>query len=143
MNKALIALILIISVGHLNTAERRDVEVESNYVGKDFETLKPTVFHKNLPHEFDVSEYISQRTFTLLAFEANNKLTGVRNNCHRFINSDLMVQPIRVGYVSVGTKFTVVGELLKFKKYPNRKKIHYMLLLGEDNEITEIRTLPF
>lgn len=136
---------IIFAIGCVYAAERRDVEIESGYVGKEVSTHKPTVFIKNLPHEDNVPVYISRNTATLFASEATKRLDRVPNTCGNCLSPELMVQPIRVEYVPTGTKFTVIGEFLRFKSwFPfSDSKIHFLLLLGEDGEISEFFRFPF
>lgn len=133
-------LFVIFTIDYAYATERINASDKSEFVGKEVSTHTPTVFIKNLPHEINVPEKISRYGNTLFSSEATKFIGIFPNNCSNCLSAELMIQPIRVEYVPAGTKFTIIGDNLRVKKrFPfSDSKIHFLLLLGEDGEVSEL-----
>jgi hypothetical protein len=143
--RAIFLTCFFLLTGCSGDAERREVDVESGYVGQEHSLKIPAVFIENLPHSKDVSTYIAMNTATLLAKEATLRIEHIINSCTNCLDPDRLVRPLRVVNIAVGEKFRVIGEYLYYRnRFPlANSQIHFLLLEGRDGKLTEISKLAF
>jgi hypothetical protein len=126
-------------------SERREVKVKSLYLGKEYSSLEPLVYIKNLPHDEEVSWYIAVNGPSLMAKEASRSIADFRYGCMNCLDKKRLVTPIRVEYIPVGTKLKVIDEYLDFyERFPlTDSEIRMLLLKDSEGNISEMPEYAF
>lgn len=125
--------------------ERRKVEKESGYVGKEFLSIEALVFKKNIPHLENISDPIATPSW-LMAKEAVGRISEFGMKINFLVNPRNMKYPRRVEYIRPGTKFKVVGEFLLYTHNGMLKvdsKDHILLLQDPEGNVAEIPDWQF
>ena len=127
--------------------ERREVENSSELLGKTFATTLPLAYKINLPRYSDVSKYIMLNSETIFADEVDRKITGITSDCANCIGESRLTTPIRIKYIPIGTKFTVVDEYMYYSDYGSwingPTNIHTLILKDEFGNLSEMSELGF
>ena len=111
-------LIVIFLIGcDSSMPERRAVSKSSEFLGKTFASKIPLAYKMNLPRYDRVSRFIRLNSDTIFAEEVDRKITEITNSCVNCMGEDRLTTPIRIEYIPIGTKFTVVGEYVYHSDY--------------------------
>jgi hypothetical protein len=144
MNKTIPFLILFLVISCDSVRERREAVTHSTYLKKEFTSLVPMVYLKNLPHVEDVSEYVAKNSPTLIAKEAEYKIEELGNHCTGCLSPDRLVTPIRLVFIPIGKRFEIIDEYLSFRHTPlGPSKIPMLILRDENDNISEISEISF
>lgn len=143
--KILPLLLIIVLTACSEHLERQDVKTPSKYMNKTVTTKVPLAYKLNLPRYNEVSTYIRRNSTTLFANEVDRVLTEIISDCVNCMGKKRLTTPIRLEYIPIGTKLTVVGEYIYFSDYGawiNGPTIIHMLIvqdeLGNKSEISEL-----
>ena len=141
----IIIIVAFIFYGCSGKPQREEIKEKSGYVGKTYKLKIPVVSIENLPHVENVSKEIAANTNVLMAKEASKSMQYILNRCLNCIDSERLVQPLRVRNITVGEKFRVIGEYLYFvNRFPlGNAEIPFLLIEDKNGEITEISKSSF
>ncbi len=146
MNMLLPLLIITFSTScESSMAKRRDVESSSEFMGKTFVTKIPLAYKMNLPRYKEVSSYIRNNSSTIFADEVDRRITRVISRCAGCMSKNRLTTPIRLSYIPIGTKLTVVDEYLRYRRswINGPTKIHTLILKDDFGNLSEMSELSF
>jgi len=148
MKLIFVSIIIVILIScDSSPPERRKVETSSDLLGKTFTTKLPLAYKLNLPRFDQVPHYIQTNSSTIFAEEVNRKITGIVSHCAGCMGKEVITTPIRIEYIPIGTKVTVVGEYAFYWDYGSwingPTNIHTLVVKDEFGNMAEVSELGF
>jgi hypothetical protein len=141
-------LIVIFLVGcDTSMPERREASKSSEFLGKTFVTKLPLAYKTNLPRYDQVSRFIRLNSDTIFAEEVDRKIAEITSDCTNCMGENKLTTAIRIEYIPIGTKLSVVGEYVYHSDYGSwingPTNIHTLILEDESGNRSEISELAF
>lgn len=128
---------MLLSLGKSSEeTEVNTTKVKSPYIGKSYILKAPYFIQLNLPK--------GRRDHTYSVYVADGEFANFRHNCGNCLDSDRLEKPIRLHYLPIGSKITVVDAFVLgynlFKGNPDRI---YLIIKDSEGHLAEINTLGF
>jgi len=136
-------LLLLFIPGCSSSPKQLQVLHPSKYLGNTYITKKPLLYELNLPRFDEVSAFIRDNSSNIVDKKADRRIEGLGNTCGGCLSGERLVTPVRLSYIPIGTKMTVIDEYLYDTDSSFNSPIHMLIVEDGVSNISEISLLGF